>query len=191
MQYKVKTSGPAAVTTADMKEYLRVTHSNEDTLIASQVAAVTGKLEFWTDRSFTTQTWELLMDDFPSSDTIVLRKPPLQSITSIKYIDTAGAEQTFAAANYEVDIKSKQGRIRLASGASWPSTKDVLNAVTIEFIAGYGQESKVPAQIKAAIKLKVGDFYENRQEQVIGARTSISLDEKSYDLLYDYRIRLK
>src|SRR3990172_9167653 len=67
-----------------------------------------------------------------------LQKPKLQSITSITYIDTAGATQTWTSTLYEADIKSDIGKVRPVSGESYPSTDDIYNAVTIKFKAGYG-----------------------------------------------------
>ena len=92
-----------------------------------------------------------------------LRKPPLQSVTSIKYQDINGAEQTLSSSVYQVDSKSDVGRIVLADGESFPDTDEVVNAVTIEYKAGYGDAaSDVPSLIKSSIKLIVAHLFENR-----------------------------
>ena len=52
---------------------------------------------------------------------------------------------------------------------SWASK---INAVTIEFTAGYGNASAVPQDIKHAMLLLIGEMYENREESVTGTIVS-------------------
>ncbi len=53
---------------------------------------------------------------------IVLPKGTLQKVTSIKYIDANGTQQTLAATEYTVDTVEVPGRVRLAFGKYWPWT---------------------------------------------------------------------
>ena len=109
-----------------------------------------------------TQTWALRMDRFPP-DEILLPKQPLVSITSVAYKDTADASQTLVVdTDYTVDAFSIPGRIVPAFTKSWPATRGHIDDVTVTFIAGYGDETTVPQQIKQAIKLMVADWYWNR-----------------------------
>lgn len=85
--------------------------------------------------------------------------PPLQSISSISYTDTAGTVQTLDPSTYLVDTHTEWGRISPAFGMTWPPTRAVINAVGITFIAGY---STVPAAICQAIKLLVNHWYQHR-----------------------------
>lgn len=192
MRYKLKTAAVnPPVSTSDMKNFLRVVHSEDDTEIAAQVLEAKKRLQNWTGRVFINEVWYLYLDKFPVGDEITLEWPPLVSVDSITYTDENGTTgQTFSSSNYEVSTSGDQGRVRLLSGQSWPNTKDLYDAVTIEFTAGYGANaSDVPEDIKAAIKLKVGDLYENRQDQVVGATNSITLKDRSYDLLQHYVVR--
>ena len=46
----------------------------------------------------------------------------------------------------------------------WPDTYDRANAINIEFVCGYGDDAEdVPASLRAAMLLHIGDLYENRQ----------------------------
>jgi len=94
---------------------------------------------------------------------IELPMPPLQSVTSLKYIDDAGVEQTMPTADYVVDAQHMIGRIRPAHGTQWPSTLDDEGAVRITFVAGYGAAGAVPQPIKQAILLLVGHWWINRE----------------------------
>jgi hypothetical protein len=92
---------------------------------------------------------------------IRIPRPPLQSIGSIAYIDTAGVQQTLNPSLYVVDDISEPGRISPAYGKVWPTTLTQINAVTITFVAGWTTET-MPETVKHLTRLIVGDYYENR-----------------------------
>lgn len=151
------------VTLAQAKAHLNEP-TGQDANILAAVHAASEHAETFTGRALVTQTWDLLMDRFPAGREIELPFPPLQSVTSVKYIDPDGAEQTFAAASYHVDAASTPGRLRLKPTASWPSIDEQPNAVTVRFVAGYGGMAAVPFTIKAAILLIVGHLFAHREE---------------------------
>jgi len=160
-------SAPAEqpVTLDEAKKHLRVLNTAEDTLISALVMAATAHLEGRSGilgRALVTQTWEMRIDCFPWRR-IELPMPPLQSVTSLKYIDDAGVEQTMPTADYVVDAQHMIGRIRPAHGTQWPSTLDDEGAVRITFVAGYGAAGAVPQPIKQAILLLVGHWWINRE----------------------------
>ena len=65
---------------------------------------------------------------------------------------------------YTVDDVSTPARIRPVSSASYPDTqKDIVNAVTIDMMCGYGGASSVPELVKTLIKVGVAGFYEHRE----------------------------
>jgi hypothetical protein len=121
----------------------------------------------------------------PSWSVINLR-PPVQSITSIKYTDPSGTVQTLNAANYLLD-QSEPGRVFPALNKIWPVTAFIPGCISIEFIAGYTDPSVIPANIKAAIKLTLGSLYENREQTLIGTRLiAVELPEGVADLMAAY-----
>jgi len=157
------------VTTAEAKAFLRYTESDRDTEIDGFLSAAVGRWDGPNGvlgRALLTQTWDMKLDAFPDDgEPIQIPLPPLQSITSITYVDGEGATQTFDSANYAVDVASQPGVISLAYGASWPVTRDQRNAVTIRFVAGYGAAAAVPAPIKDGIKMQVDAKFYQRGEQ--------------------------
>lgn len=168
-------SPPAAepVTLAEAKLHLRVDSddTSQDSLITQLIVAARTMCEGFTRRAFYSQTWDYVASGFPDGDDpILLGKPPLQTVTSLQYIDTAGALQTFASANYTADTATIDGAIRLVYGASWPTVREQYNAVRISFVAGYA--TGTPAPIVAAIKLLVGHLYEHRESVVTGTIVS-------------------
>jgi uncharacterized phiE125 gp8 family phage protein len=106
-------------------------------------------VESGTNRVLLTQTWDYTLDRFPCAGdrrgTLWLPYPPLSSVTSVKYIDMGGTLQTMSSADYVVDTSGVKGRITLAYQKYWPLTRDVASAVTVRFVAGYGDASQVPS----------------------------------------------
>jgi uncharacterized phiE125 gp8 family phage protein len=162
-------SGEPVVPT-EAVEHLRLdADTDEDELLAAMVTAAREQVEVYTRRALLTQTWRLTLDAFPECNTpIRVPRPPLQSVTSVQYVDLAGVTQVLDPAEYAVDTTGVRGRIAPAYGKSWPLARSQLNAVTITFVAGYGDAAKVPEGIKAAIKLLLGSLYENRETVITG-----------------------
>lgn len=163
-------SAPATepVSLVEAKLHLRVDATDEDTLITALITAARQLVEEETWRALVTQTWDYVADDWPMGDILALPRPPLQSVTSITYVDEDGVTQTIAAADYIVD--TYQNRVVLAEGAEWPSD-DLYptSAVRVRYVAGYGAASAVPGPIKSAMLLLIGHLYENREAVASGA----------------------
>lgn len=98
---------------------------------------------------------------------IILPLTPLMTVTSIKYIDQDGVQQTLAASAYKVDSVTEPARILPAYGTTWPQTRNEINAVEVVYQAGYGAAADVPAGIKAWMKLRIGAMYDNREEVAV------------------------
>lgn len=114
--------------------------------------------------------------------------PRLQSVQSIKYRDTAGAIQTLDATKYTVDDASEPGVVTPSPDSYWPDTQNITNAVQLSYTAGYGDAAAVPAGIKAWILLRVGAFYENREEISVAQRVTVQELPFVDGLLDPYRI---
>ncbi len=142
-------------------------NGEENDLLAGYIAAARGYAEGFQNRAYITTAFKLTLDRFP----IVISppRPPLISVTSIKYYDTDGVQQTLSADVYTVDVESEPGRIALGYNQSWPAIRNIINAVEVNFTAGYGTAgSDVPATIKQAIKLLVSHYYCIRQPVIVG-----------------------
>lgn len=173
------------LTLDEAKEHLRVDFTDDDALIHGLIDAATQHVEDVTSRALVTQTWTLRGDRFPTSGEVVLPRPPLQSVSSITYIDTSGASQTLATSEYDVHTDTLPGRITRAYNVTWPSVRAQPNAVTITYVAGW-TEGAVPEALKSALKLIVGDLYRNREDTITG---TVAARLKAVDaLLGPYRV---
>jgi uncharacterized phiE125 gp8 family phage protein len=178
--YTIGSNATPVVTTADMKAYLKVDTSADDTLIAALVSAATRWVENYLGRSLLTKTVVEKWDCFPKgSEPIVLRLGPVLSspAAAITYLDTDGATvTTWDATNYALDNSGAltRARIVLAQSAFYPSTAARLAAVTISYSAGYGATAaSVPDDIVTAVKILVADLYQNREPVVRGKPTTV------------------
>lgn len=166
-------SSPAEepVTTEAAKAHLRVEHNADDSYIGGLVSAARGWVEARCRRALVTQTLRMSLDSFPP--VIRLPRSPVQSVAQIQYVDLGGATQTLDASKYRLDSESLVPRITPAYGDSWPPTQAVTNAVTVTFVAGYGGAAAVPEELKQAIKLLVGTYYDPvRQTVIVGGAAS-------------------
>lgn len=168
-------TAPAAepVTLTEAKLHLRVDHDTEDDLITDLIVAAREKAEHLTGRALITQTWDRVLDAFPAGG-IELGMPPVQSITSISYVDTSGATVALVADDYTLDNTTDPGwLIPSAALGAWPSTYDAANVVTVRFVAGYGASgASVPATIRQFILLELGTMYKLRESIVAGVSLS-------------------
>jgi hypothetical protein len=181
------TTAPAAepITTAEAKSYLRVDHSDDDTIIDVFVAAARGACEDYTNRALINQSWTMFMDTFGGGagqgvpayegihdgawiernvSWIELPKSPVVSLTSFEYIDNADAETAVPVASYITDTANEPGRLTLRTGSTWPTeTIRSANGVKVVFVAGYGTAgSDLPANLRIGIYKMLAYLYENR-----------------------------
>lgn len=181
------TTYPVDLATA--KLHCRVDASDEDTLLTALITAATEMAEQKTGRALMTQTWELTLDAFPTS--IKLTRVPVQTITSVKYRDTAGVLQTLSGAAYTL-AQDDFGfsKISTAYGTTWPTTQVRDDAVVVEFVAGYTNAAAVPNSIKQWILLMISTMYTNRETESYSSRAVSTTVQMSFvDRLLDrYRV---
>lgn len=161
------------VTLAEAKAQLRVDHEDEDELIARQLRAAIGYLDGWggiLGRCLVTQTWRQDYANFCQC----LRLPlwPVASVTSLKYLDTAGAEQTIGPSNYALRADELGAYVEFEDTYSFPAVRSGLGPrVSVTYVAGDAAAS-VPENAKHAIHLLLGHWYENRETVVTGTIAS-------------------
>jgi uncharacterized phiE125 gp8 family phage protein len=178
----------AAITTAQSKEHLRITHSNEDTYIEAITLAASEWCEDFQNKVYVQREVVDYLDSFPTEIRPV--RSPLVSVTTIQYYDTDGTLQTLANTVYDVGTFKEPGRISLKYNQSWPDTRSIINAVVITYQAGYAARANIPEEIKHAVKLLVGHLYENREavsslnfsEVPIGVKSLLSM-KKTFNIL--------
>jgi uncharacterized phiE125 gp8 family phage protein len=183
------------LTLAQVKEYFRVDHSDEDDAIARCFSAAVGYVdgpEGFLQRALIDQTWELTLDAFPMRE-IRIPLPPLIEVVSVNYDDGGGNPTTLDPSGYSVDNVSEPGWIVPVS--NWPSTFNGINAVRIRYRAGYVDTSMspnvgvVPDDITQALLIYAITVFDQRGVDVIGERT-IPLTWSAEQLLRRRRVEV-
>jgi uncharacterized phiE125 gp8 family phage protein len=175
MYRPVLVAAPATtpVTLQEVKQHLRLVagaeiYTTEDGILTIYLDAATAHLDGYSGilgRCLVTQTWRQDFDGFAKC----LRLPLLAAtIVSIKYRNSDGTLATISSDDYALKSDEIGSYVRFDDGYSFPSDLAQSQAVLIEFTAGYGAASAVPASIKQAILLLVGHWYINRETVTAG-----------------------
>lgn len=157
------TTGAVAepMTLAEAKTQLRVENTDSDTEITTLIIVVRKHVERVTNLSLIDTVWAERFDFFPPFFEFL--RAPISAIGSVTYLDEDGVSQTLAASKYVLDGTSKPSRLVEADGEVWPTTQHMVNAVTVNYTAGFGATSaSVDEDIIHALKLLLTHYYENR-----------------------------
>ena len=175
------------VTLAEAKLHLREDGSENDARITALISAARRLAEQKTGRAFAPQTWELVMDEFPEA--FMLLPAPIAAITSVKYIDADGIEQTLDPSGYQLDKDSRPGYLVPAYGAAWPSPRLQANAVRVRYTCGHAVADAQLAALKQWMLIAIGVWYKHAEATADGALNELP---RTYvdGLLDEYKVYL-
>lgn len=143
----------------------------DDSLVQTYLAAAHQHAEHHTGTAIGSQVIELALDAFPNG-AIRLTPGPVASVSSVKYLDTAGVEQTLSSSLYALDDFATPAWLTEAFGTLWPATLDAANAVKVRYTAGF---NTIAPALKSALLLMVGHLYANREGAAPGSLAEIPL----------------
>lgn len=210
------------LTLADAEAFLRVVPDGGeiDQLISAYITTIRQHIEqSILKRALLTQTWRLSLKNWPGRDYrnyplsvtseidyyykynyIKLPFAPLQSVSSVQYMNSSGVTQSMNAANFSPSVSNsynvlttmEPGRIVLPYAGIWPT--DVLMPgapITITFVAGFASLTALQnwegyGPTIQAMKLMLADCYENRiPPDAVGGGEQVGIASK---WLTPYRI---
>lgn len=168
-------TGPTTepITVDELKEHLRIDGDDDDAYILSCIKAARVWFEGQTKRGIITQTWDYSIDfDWPwkhGQRWIDLPLNPVASVTSITYVNEAASSPlpTLAAADYDVVARQHGSYIVPAYNVTWAAVRAVPNAVIVRFVVG---EATAPDDVKMALMVLAGHYYENRETAMAAPR---------------------
>lgn len=170
MAYDIVTAAASEpITLQEAKDFLRVDISDDDTLIEALITAAREMCEQYTRRILVTTTVDEYFDMFPNyrnavdKDIIYLSRGPVASVTSVKYVNEIGSEQTVDSSYYVTDTISEPARI--ASTAGWFATNGIINQVIVRYVVGT-DVSAIPKPLIQGMLLIIADLYDNRHDGV-------------------------
>ena len=177
------------ITLAEAKEQVRVSSTSLDAYITSLIVAARNTAEQFLGRSLVTQTRKIELSGFCES--VYLPMGYVQSISSVKYLDTNGVEQTLASTEYLL-VNGTEGAsyMQRAYNVTWPTVRWQANAVRITYVAGYPAAGSpanlregIPMAIKLAIRQLVQVYYDDLKAEDREAAQAASMQ-----LLWPYRL---
>jgi len=175
------------VTLAEAKKHCEIAAevNHHDEHLERLIQAARVYVENYTGRQIVTATWDLYADSWPDDGlTISLPKGPIQSVTSITYVDENGSSQTWSSSNYVLSASREPAIIRLAYQSVWPAFRFQPDAIRVRYVAGYGAATAVPQGIRHAILLLVGGWFLNRE---IETASNLKWMQSAENLLLQYR----
>jgi uncharacterized phiE125 gp8 family phage protein len=166
------------VTLDEMKAHLRVEIGEDDAEITAIIKAATNHVQRLTNRQLISQTYDLLLAEFPGGDVVRLPRPPLQTLannwttTGVQYQNSSNVATTLTDTYWTADTDTEPGRWFRAKDQSWPSLYGAPNVleVRIRFVAGYGAASAVPEDLRYGVLMAGADVYEHREARMEAVR---------------------
>jgi hypothetical protein len=151
------------------------------------IAQARNMIEEMTALALINQTWRLTLDQWPGyiepwwdgvrqtsiteltggrPRVITFPRYPLSSVTSVLTFDEAGASTSHTVATYfVVDTENRPGRLGLKAGQLWPTATQAINAIQIDYVAGFGATAAaVPPVLRAAVLGLSAYYYDHRGE---------------------------
>jgi uncharacterized phiE125 gp8 family phage protein len=171
-------------TVAEAKSFLRVEHSDDDTIIAALIAAARGHVEALTRRALLTQSWRFVLDAWPADGRIVLRMGPLRSVIAARVYDTANNASGIDVETFVVDVAAD-----VVASPCWalPVPGRATAGIELDLQLGYGNAADVPHALRHAVRMLVAHWYENRG--LVAAGTVAALPAGVDALVAPYRVR--
>jgi uncharacterized phiE125 gp8 family phage protein len=177
--------GEEPVTREEAKAHARVDGTDEDSRIDALIAAARADVENRTGRALITQGWRIVRDGVPRGGILRLAPAPVQSVAAVTVYGEDGAPCVVPADDYEVDVASAPGRLRLLPGRQWGVRS--MNGLEVDISCGYGGPQAVPAPLKQAILMLVAYWFEVREAAAYGA-VGGPVASRTAALLAPYRV---
>lgn len=187
MRVVVVTAPDPIVTWAEAQAHLRLDGDDERLLVEGMIAAATAHIDGpsgWLGCALGAQVLEARFNAFWANQcSLRLPYPPLLSLVGVTYLDAQGVERTADLEDFEIF----GDRIR-PEGSDWVWVGGSMReeAYRIQYRAGY---EIVPAPIKAAVLLMVGDLFHSRATIAAGtSMQSVPMSTTVEALLQPYRV---
>ncbi|MFM8702016.1 MAG: head-tail connector protein [Hyphomicrobiales bacterium] len=181
-------TGPSVepITLAEMKLWLKVDGTEDDTVINALIVSARLAVEAVTKRALITQSWRVVLDAWRQGGLIRLPMGPLQAVTAARVYDAAGAATTVPVSNFLVDNSSRLPRVIVTGQVPTPGR--VISGIEIDCTLGFGATgSTVPDPLRLAMRLLVTFWFENRGDVPISG--AANWPESVLTLLTPYTTR--
>ena len=172
-----------------LRDYVRVDDEIDDILIMDMGKAATNIIasRIGITVSASPSTWRLALDQAPNSENpyIELLNPPIQSIDSVTTYSNDNTQSVVDPSNYYLDDFSMVPKL-IFENYNFPSNLRAVNAVEVEYTAGYMSLDDIPEGIKVAISEFFAFIYEHKGDDETGIE--LRLTPAFFDNLRPYEV---
>ena len=155
-------SGPAIepITLAEVKQFLRVEHGDDDDVIAALIMGARIHIEAQTRRALITQSWRVIRDVWPGW--VGLLPVPVKTLDAVRVYKPDGTTLALDLSGFTLDRSSAPARLGFVRGEP-PAPGRPLAGIEIDITCGYGDDPEdVPEPLRQAIRMLVAHWYDNR-----------------------------
>lgn len=153
------------VTLADIKNELRVSHSDDDDMLSGYIKQAEQDVGEHTGRSIFTEEFTVYWKHV--WDYVWLPRPPHVSITSVTEIDDDGTETTISSDDYEL-FGRKEFKIEFDNSID--------NQLRVVYDAGYGATiNDIPQWAKSAVQWQTKLYYKRDIELAIDSQSGLAM----------------
>lgn len=181
------------VTLAEAKAHCRVDHDEDDARLELAIEAATRHLDGYggiLGRALLKQRWRQHLAFWPASRCIdLVLAPVMADDVEVTARLADGSSQVLDPGSYRLlSAGTASPRLLLAFSADLPALASEPDAVAIAYDAGYGEDpADVPAAIRAAILMMVGDLYRFTESAAPGASAAVPMSPTVDRLLAPFR----
>ena len=167
---------PAAepLTLAEVKEFLKIDHGDEDSLLSGLIRSGRLACEIFIDRKLVSQHWRCFRNDWGAGP-VYLPFSPIRSVEEVA-VFRDGDYVPLAAESWLLDLDSFRPRLIGTPGHGWPDPDIPVAGIRISFTAGYGESwNDVPADIRQGLLHWIAAAFQQGEEAVRDRRLAEDL----------------
>lgn len=137
--------------------------SGEDGFLSLCIAGARAKCEGILQRALVNRTAQQTYPRF-LAEGLAFSLDPVVSVSEVAYIAEDGAATVLPVEQWQVARTGLGPLLQPAYLGEWPDTRDVAEAVTVRYVAGYGSTAaSVPSDIRTWLLLTVAFLYAQRE----------------------------
>jgi uncharacterized phiE125 gp8 family phage protein len=174
------------VSTADLKEHLRITFSDDDNYIEGLEKAAVHRIEEFCN-TYLLDT-SLVQYGFDINDVSILFKSPIARGTT-PVLSIYQSASWVAQTGVEFITQAKPPRMYINNTTIGTPDSNIKQKYKVDYVVGNGRVSTdVPEPLIQCIKIMVADMYENRQSVIVGKIVS-EIPRTAQYLMNPYKIQ--
>ena len=154
-----------AVPLSEMRDFLKISHNEEDALLASLLRAGGEACENYISRKLLSQQWQITLNGWDEGAVNL----PLSPILSLDMVEVWTNTQfvEVMAGNYLLDRSSCPARMVPEMGVIWPDPTRTIDGIKITLTVGFGVDhNKIPHDLRLGIMNWVAGRYDGAGETI-------------------------